>query len=64
MSIKEESNELLEEAKSLLAECYYCILGVTGLDSKEDIRKAREKHNSSLIRRVEKFINQDINRKE
>lgn len=45
---------LIEEADDVLRLCYNTILGVTGLDSEEDFIAARKKHDSSLVKRIEK----------
>ena len=45
---------LVEEADDVLRLCYNTILGVTGLDSEEDFIAARKKHDSSLVKRIEK----------
>lgn len=41
-------------ADDVLRLCYNTILGVTGLDSEEDFIVARKKHDSSLVKRIEK----------
>lgn len=45
---------LIEETDDILRLCYNTILGVTGLDSEEDFIAARKKHDSSLVKRIEK----------
>lgn len=47
-------NETIEETDDILRLCYNTILGVTGLDSDEDLIAARKKHDSSLVKRIEK----------
>lgn len=46
----------IAEAKELLRLCYNTILGITSLDTPEEIAKARKSHDSSLIKRIELFM--------
>jgi hypothetical protein len=46
----------IAEAKELLRLCYNTILGITSLDTSEEIAKARKSHDSSLIKRIESFM--------
>lgn len=56
IDMAEWKDEQIAEAKELLHLCYNTILGITSLDSPEEIAKARKSHNSSLIKRIESFM--------
>ena len=56
MEMAEWKDEQIAEAKELLRLCYNTILGITGLDTPEEIAKARKSHDSSLIKRIELFM--------
>lgn len=56
MQMAEWKDGQYAEARELLRLCYNTILGITSLDTPEEIAKARKSHDSSLIKRIELFM--------
>jgi len=56
MEMAKWKDQQIAEAKELLRLCYNTILGITSLDTSEEIAKARKSHDSSLIKRIESFM--------
>lgn len=56
MEMAKWKDEQIAEAKELLRLCYNTILGITSLDTSEEIAKARKSYDSSLIKRIESFM--------